>query len=97
MTPENAAGPAQLEELFARIVSSLVGITFIAAFAILVWGGFKYIMSGGEPKALAAAKQTIVWALLGILFIILAWLSIQLIAAFTGINALRTFNLKILS
>lgn len=89
------AGIPQLENLFISIVFAAVGLGFIAMFAFLVWAGFKYLTSGGEPKAIHSAHQTLTWALLGVIFLAVAWLVLQLIAVFTGINV-TFFNLRTL-
>jgi len=57
--------------------------------------GFKYLTSGGEPKAIQSAHHTLTWALLGIFFMIIAWLILQLIFSFTGIDV-TVFNIKVL-
>ncbi|MBI2600525.1 hypothetical protein HYW42_01115 [Candidatus Daviesbacteria bacterium] len=93
---EPPAGLNQLELIFGRIVSFSVALTFIALFVMLVWGGLKYITSGGEQKAVQAAHQTITWALLGVLFVIIAWLVLLTIASLTGISALKVFDPKVL-
>ena len=92
----DAAGVNQLEELFGRIVNLSVAGAFMALVVVLVWAGIKFITSGGDAKALTQASQTITWGLLGMLFLALAWLILQLIAAFTGIEALKSFDIKIL-
>lgn len=89
------AGLDQIEQVFSSVISVMVGLGFIALLVMLTWAGFKYLMSGGEPKAVAAAHQTVTWALLGIIFMAFAWLILQLIKAFTGIDV-TTFNTKIL-
>lgn len=95
-TPGNfgpdAAGLTQIEAVFSRVISLFVGGAFVALFVVLVWAGIKFLTSGGDPKALEAARNTVTWALLGILFLAIAWLILQLIAAFTGIEGLKTFD-----
>lgn len=86
------AGLQQIEELFQRIISIIAGLGFIALLMLLVSAGFKYLMSGGEQKAVQAAHQTVTWALLGIVFMALAWLILQLIYTFTGVRVIE-FNL----
>ena len=88
----DAAGLTQIEAVFSRVISLFVGGAFVALFVVLVWAGIKFLTSGGDPKALQAAGQAVTWALLGILFLAIAWLVLQLIAAFTGIDALKTFD-----
>lgn len=80
------AGPQQLLELVQRLISLSVSLAFLVLTIMLFWGGLKYLTSGGEPKSLGQAAQTITWALLGILFLVLAWLILQLIENFTGVK-----------
>lgn len=93
---DQPAGLTAIEELFGRIINLFVGLAFIALLVVLIWTGIRYLTSGGEPKALQAASQSLTWALLGMLFLVIAWLVLQLIAAFTGIEALKVFNIRTL-
>jgi cytochrome bd-type quinol oxidase subunit 2 len=52
-----------------NIVSAIVG--FVAVVMIIV-GGFKYITSGGDSNKVAAAKNTLVYALVGLVIVALA-------------------------
>lgn len=89
------AGLTQFEEVFTSVISVVVGLGFIVLLIMLILAGFKYLTSGGEPKAVTAAHQTVTWALLGILFMAIAWLVLLLIRAFTGIDVTK-FNIKVL-
>lgn len=92
----DAAGLTQIEEVFKNILSTITAIGFVALLIMLVTAGISYLMSAGEPKAVQAAHQTVTWALLGIVFMVVAWLILILIADFTGIEALKIFNIKTL-
>ncbi len=89
------AGLPQIEALFTRIISIIAGLGFVALLVMLVWAGFKYLTSGGEQKAIAQAHQVVTWALLGIVFMAVSWLVLQLIANFTGLKVTE-FNIKVL-
>ncbi len=89
------AGLPQIEQLFTRIISIMAGLGFVVLLVMLVWAGFKYLTSGGEQKAIAQAHQVVTWALLGIVFMAVAWLILQLIHTFTGINV-TIFNINVL-
>lgn len=83
------AGLTQLEELIKRAINLSVGVAFIALTIVLVWAGIQYLTSGGEPKAKSTANSTITWALLGIVFLALAWLLLKLVTAFTGADVTK--------
>lgn len=89
------AGLDQIEQVFSSIISVIVGLGFMVLLVMLVWAGIKYLTSEGEPKAIQSAHQTVTWALLGIVFMALAWLILQLIKVFTGIDV-TIFNIKVL-
>ncbi|MBI2018222.1 hypothetical protein HYS96_00810 [Candidatus Daviesbacteria bacterium] len=89
----DAAGLDQIEQVFTSVISVMVGLGFVALLVLLVLAGFKYLTSGGEQKAVQQAHLTVTWALLGILFMAIAWLLLQLIENFTGIKV-TTFDIK---
>lgn len=91
----DAAGLDQIEEMVGKVISVVVGLGFIAMLVTLIFAGFKYLTSGGEPKAIQAAHQAFTWALLGVVFMAIAWLVLQLIESFTGVNV-TAFDIKTL-
>lgn len=82
--PVAAAGVLQLQDVVQRVINISVGLAFFFATAYLVWSGIKFITSGGEAKALQDAWRVFSWALLGIVFLVIAWLVLLLIERFTG-------------
>lgn len=94
--PEDCpAGLQQIEDVFKNVISVVVGLGFMAMLVMLITAGIKYLTSGGEPKAIQAAHNTVTWALLGVIFMAIAWLILQLIKVFTGIDV-TIFNVKVL-
>ncbi len=83
------AGVVQLQEIVQRLINFIVPFAFILLTIILIVAGIKFLTSGGEAKPIAAAGQTITWALLGMLFLILAWLILMIIQAFTGVEVTK--------
>lgn len=83
-----------LEEVFSRILSLAIPFGGIAAFIMFVIGGFKYLTSGGDPRKSEAARQTITYALVGLLLLVSAFLIINFISTFTGVDVTK-FTIKI--
>lgn len=44
----------------------------VVAVVVIVWGGIQYINSGGEPGKVAKAKNTIIYAIAGLIVVLLA-------------------------
>ncbi len=59
-----------------QILSIVVGV---AAVITIIWGGFKYITSGGDPNKVANAKNTLIYALIGIAIAVLAQLIVNIV------------------
>ncbi len=68
-----------LNKLVAWFYYFIVGIAGLSAFIMLIWGGFQYLTSAGNPTAIGDAKDRIKSALLGLLIILTSWLILQVI------------------
>ena len=40
---------------------------------MLIWGGIRYVLSGGDSGAVSSAKKTILYAVVGLIVAILAY------------------------
>lgn len=49
-----------------NVVEALIGVAAYVAAAFVVWGGFKYMKSQGDPGQLTEAKNTIFQAMIGL-------------------------------
>lgn len=52
----------------------IIGISGFVALAALIYGGFRYLISAGNPEALKDAKNQILAALLGMVILLSSWL-----------------------
>lgn len=79
--------PAQLSDLdfiFENVVSALLALGGIVLFLMLLSGGFKYLTSGGDPKATEGAKNTLTYAIGGLVLLAGSYLILRIISDFTG-------------
>ena len=84
---ENEGGVATLrglEGVFANLISVALGLAGIVLFLMLIVGGFRYITSGGDPKAAEGARNTLTYAILGFVLVASAYLILRFIGTFTG-------------
>ena len=68
-----AATNPTLTRSLEPLVGTLITLAGLVAVFFIVWGGFDYLTSRGQPDKLARAKQTIVRALSGL---VLVWLPV---------------------
>lgn len=73
-----------LTSLLQLIINSLIGIVGVAAVIMLIIGGFRYVFSQGNEKAVNSAKDTILYAIIGIVVAILAFAIVNFVIA--GLN-----------
>ena len=72
--------------IIGRIISLLAPAAGIAFFFMLLYGGWQYLTSGGDPKSTGQARMTLTYAAIGIILVVSAWLILTLIKALTGAN-----------
>lgn len=69
----------KINNLIHTIVNFLSAIVGIVAVIMIIVGGFRYITSGGNDTSVTSAKNTILYAIIGLVVVALA----QLIVRFT--------------
>lgn len=83
-------GPELADLTIAGIVSKLLDIVFpiagIALLVFIVWGGFDYMTSMGDPKKAAAARTKMTSALIGFIIIIAAYFIVRIVDSIFGLG-----------
>ena len=81
---------------FGNIIGTVITLMFVVAvviaLAFLVWGGIKWILSGGDKSAVEAARNTIVAAIVGLVIVFLSYFILSVVLKFFNIDI---NNLKI--
>lgn len=82
-TNQCAASSTEATDQINRIVKSIINllsvIVGIVAVIMIIVGGFRYITSGGNDTSVTSAKNTILYAIIGLVVVALA----QVIVRFT--------------
>jgi hypothetical protein len=68
-----------LTSIVAWLYVFIVGISGLAAFVMIVWGGVQWMSSQGNPTATGDAKDKIKMALLGLLLVLSSFIILQII------------------
>jgi hypothetical protein len=76
----------EFQNLIQRFINLSVYLAFVIVTIMFVYGAIKFITSGGDPKNLQSARQTMLFAVAGLAFMVLGWIVIRLISAFTGVD-----------
>jgi hypothetical protein len=75
-----------LPAIISGLIRGALVVAAIVFFFILVIGGIRWIMSGGDKAATEGARSQITAALVGLVIVFAAWAIVQLIQVFFGIN-----------
>ncbi|EKE12623.1 MAG: hypothetical protein ACD_13C00149G0005 [uncultured bacterium] len=86
---DEVAQISDLSVLFDNVVGYALGFAGIVLFILLLVAGFKYITSGGDPKAVEGAKKTLTSAIIGLVVILVSYLVLVLIYTITGVDVTR--------
>ena len=69
----------QINRIVHTIINLLSALVGIVAVIMIIIGGFRYITSGGNDASVTSAKNTILYAIIGLVVVALA----QVIVRFT--------------
>ena len=84
---ESAKGDDQPADLFGNagvfttISNVLLFIVGAIAVIMLIIGGLRYVVSGGDSSQVQAAKNTILYALIGVIVAILAYAAVNFVVS----------------
>lgn len=70
----------------------LIGFVAIGILVMLVFGGYKFLTSGGDPKNVEAGKNIITYAVVGLVIALLSVFILVFIANFTGAMDILNFR-----
>lgn len=82
--PENLFGETGV---FKKITNTILYIVGIIAVIMLIIGGIKYVISGGDAKKVTDAKNTVLYAIIGLIICFLAFAIVNFV-----ISALPSSN-----
>lgn len=68
-----SADVSKIQSFIQNIIQIFVTIAGLVATGFLVYGGFRYITSSGNPEALDGAKKTVMYSAIGLAIVIGAY------------------------
>lgn len=65
--------------IFTTIVNTMLFLIGAIAVIMLIYGGFRYVISGGNAASVTAAKNTILYAIVGVIVALLGYAIIEFV------------------
>ncbi len=69
----------KLNKLITQIINVLSVIIGIVAVIMIIWGGFKFITSSGDSGNVSSAKNTVIYAIIGLIIVALAQVIVRFV------------------
>ena len=70
---------ATIQRLVDTVTSKLLPSAGLLAFIFVVYGGYMWMISAGDPDKVKRAQGTLTWAIIGLIFTILVGLILKAI------------------
>lgn len=72
--------------IFENILKIIPGLLLMVATFMVIFAGARMILGGENPKEFETSKNTLLYAIIGIIGLGLVWVILRLIEQFTGAN-----------
>jgi hypothetical protein len=72
-------GVDKVNQILRRFVNLLSGLVGVVAVIMIIIGGFRYVTSGGNDTSVTGAKNTILYAIIGLVVVALAQIIVHFV------------------
>lgn len=83
-------GPLQginnLSDIVNKVVEFLIPLAGIILLLVLIWGGYDYLMSQGNPEKIKGAQAKITTGIIGFVLLVVSYVVVKLIAKIFGFD-----------
>ncbi|HSX15601.1 MAG TPA: TrbC/VirB2 family protein [Candidatus Saccharimonadales bacterium] len=73
------AGASNVNNIIKTVINIFSVVVGVVAVIMIIVGGFRYITSGGESSNISSAKNTIIYAIIGLVIVALAQFIVQFV------------------
>ncbi len=71
------SGQGDLDSTIHTVINVMLFVIGILSVIMVIWGGISYVLSRGDPEKTKNAKNTIMYAIVGLIIAILAFAIVQ--------------------
>lgn len=80
---EQGDAGSKVNDLIRQVINIISLVVGVVAVVMVIYGGFKYITSGGEGGNVSSAKNTILYAIIGLVIVALAQVIVRFVLSKT--------------
>lgn len=89
---DGAATLSCIPIVFKNIVTAALVFVGVVAVFLIILSGIKFITSAGDPKQVEGARNTLTYAIIGLVVVLLSFLIINVIGRITGAECINAFG-----
>ncbi|OGH14610.1 MAG: hypothetical protein A2687_03610 [Candidatus Levybacteria bacterium RIFCSPHIGHO2_01_FULL_38_26] len=78
--------------VFQNLISAALLFAGVVAFFLILHAGFKFVISSGDPKKVEDSRNTMIYAIVGLIIVLFAFLILNLIGFITGVTCIQNFG-----
>ncbi|KKR27950.1 MAG: hypothetical protein UT60_C0031G0001, partial [candidate division CPR2 bacterium GW2011_GWD2_39_7] len=71
-------------DILNYVVTLLLSVSAIIAVIFLIIGGLRYVISAGNADSVESAKNTILYSVIGLIIILLAYVIVKIVINLVG-------------
>ena len=79
--------------ILGNVIIAILVVAAVIALLYLIWGGVKWIMSGGDKAKVDTARSTIIAAIVGLIVTFLAFFLVSLVLSLFGLGSIRDLTI----
>ncbi len=81
-------GISTLSDIVNKVVALLMPLGGIILLFVIIWGGYDFMMSRGQPEKLKSAKAKITTGIIGFVLLVFSYVIAKLVATIFGIEGI---------
>lgn len=81
--PADLVGP---QGTFTQLTNTILFFVGIISVFMLIWGGLRYVISGGDSKKVTDAKNTVLYAIIGLIISLLSYAIVNFVINAVGVK-----------
>ncbi len=82
-----------IEGIVGNVLAVAISGIGFAGFVMMIVGSFQYLLSGGNSKGVEGGKNTLTYAIIGLIVSLSSWIILDFIARFTGVSTIKIFDI----
>jgi len=75
---------SSINSLIGTVIRAILGVVGSLALLMFVFGGLAWLTSGGNEKRVAAGKDTIIWAAIGLVIVFFSYVIVKFVLEAVG-------------